>query len=109
MTCGVEINKDAWHIHVKKKTESKVIVKNMTHVYCNGTRMNDNYMTHVENCLCCCQRISTIVIYINLFDHFQIFIPILVSQLYVEDNVYVYIPILILAGFSIAVALLLPW
>lgn len=34
MTCGVEINKDAWHIHVKKKkTESKVIVKNMTHVY----------------------------------------------------------------------------
>lgn len=28
MTCGVEINKD-----VKKKTESKVIVKNMTHVY----------------------------------------------------------------------------
>lgn len=38
-----------------------------------------------------------------------IFIPILVSQLYVEDNVYVYIPILILAGFSIAVALLLPW
>lgn len=35
MTCGVEINKDAWHIHVKKKTESKVIVKNMTHVYKN--------------------------------------------------------------------------
>lgn len=105
MTCGVEINKDAWHIHVKKKTESKVIVKNMTHVY----RMNDNYMTRVESCSCHCQRISTIVIYINLFDHFQIFIPILVSQLYVEDNVYVYIPILILAGFSIAVALLLPW
>lgn len=24
MTCGVEINKDAWHIHVKKKTESKL-------------------------------------------------------------------------------------
>lgn len=71
--------------------------------------MNDNYMTRVESCLCRCQRISTIVIYINLFDHFQIFIPILVSQLYVEDNVYVYIPILILAGFSIAVALLLPW
>lgn len=108
MTCGVEINKDAWHIHVKKKTESKVIVNNMTHT-CNGTRMNDNYMTRVESCSCHCQRISTIVIYINLFDHFQIFIPILVSQLYVEDNVYVYIPILILAGFSIAVALLLPW
>lgn len=29
MTCGVEINKDV----KKKKTESKVIVKNMTHVY----------------------------------------------------------------------------
>lgn len=57
MTCGVEINKDAWHIHVKKKTESKVIVKNMTH---------DNYMTRVESCSCHCQRISTIVIYINL-------------------------------------------
>lgn len=92
----------------KKKTESKVIVKNMTHTY-NGTRMNDNYMTRVESCSCRCRRISTIVIYINLFDHFQIFIPILVSQLYVEDTVYVYIPILILAGFSIAVALLLPW
>lgn len=48
MTCGVEINKDAWHIHVEKKPESKVIVKNMTHT-CNGTRMNDNYMTRVES------------------------------------------------------------
>lgn len=52
---------------------------------------------------------SFVNINLLVFDHFQIFIPILVSQLYVEDNVYVYIPILILAGFSIAVALLLPW
>lgn len=33
MTCGVEINKDAWHIHVNKKTESKVIVKNKTYMH----------------------------------------------------------------------------
>ncbi|XP_062600729.1 sodium-dependent lysophosphatidylcholine symporter 1-like [Saccostrea cucullata] len=38
-----------------------------------------------------------------------LFIPILISQLYLDDNIYIYIPILVLAGFSIAVALLCPW
>ncbi|XP_048761894.2 sodium-dependent lysophosphatidylcholine symporter 1-like [Ostrea edulis] len=38
-----------------------------------------------------------------------LFIPILISQLYIDDNIYLYIPILVLGGFSIAVALLLPW
>ena len=47
--------------------------------------------------------------YCGSLNTLQIFIPILLSQLYVENNVYVYIPILVLAGFSIAVALLLPW
>ncbi|CAC5399154.1 MFSD2A [Mytilus coruscus] len=38
-----------------------------------------------------------------------IFIPVLISQLYIPGNVYAYYPILVLAGISIAVALLLPW
>lgn len=84
-----------------------MIVKNMTHT-CNGTRMNDNYMTRVES-VSLSADFYNCHLHLLVFDHFQIFIPILVSQLYVEDNVYVYIPILILAGFSIAVALLLPW
>ncbi|XP_069128299.1 sodium-dependent lysophosphatidylcholine symporter 1-like isoform X1 [Argopecten irradians] len=38
-----------------------------------------------------------------------LFIPTLLSQLYITDNVYVYFAILVLAGFSVAVSLLLPW
>lgn len=38
-----------------------------------------------------------------------IFIPVLISQLYIPGNVYAYYPVLVLAGISVAVALLLPW
>ncbi|OWF34831.1 Major facilitator superfamily domain-containing protein 2A-A [Mizuhopecten yessoensis] len=38
-----------------------------------------------------------------------LFIPTLLSQLYITDNIYVYYAILVLAGFSVAVSLLLPW
>ncbi|KAL3868983.1 hypothetical protein ACJMK2_041728 [Sinanodonta woodiana] len=39
----------------------------------------------------------------------MIFIPILISQLYLERNVYAYFVVVILAGLSISVSLLLPW
>lgn len=38
-----------------------------------------------------------------------IFIPVLIAQLYITGNLYVYYPLLVLAGVSVAVALLLPW
>lgn len=54
MKCRVD-KKDAWHIHVKKKTKSKVIVKKHDTYMYNGipviSRVNDSYMAHVENLL----------------------------------------------------------
>ncbi|XP_065934133.1 sodium-dependent lysophosphatidylcholine symporter 1-A isoform X2 [Magallana gigas] len=38
-----------------------------------------------------------------------LFIPVLLSQSYLGDNFYVYTVVLVLAGLSIAVSLLLPW
>ncbi|XP_064605390.1 sodium-dependent lysophosphatidylcholine symporter 1-like isoform X2 [Liolophura sinensis] len=38
-----------------------------------------------------------------------LFIPVLISQLYVQGSIYVYYPILVVAGACVAVALLLPW
>ena len=52
---------------------------------------------------------ETCIIRLNIVVIFQIFLPILIAQLYISDNVYVYYPVLVLAGFSISVALLLPW
>ncbi|KAK3089836.1 hypothetical protein FSP39_006949 [Pinctada imbricata] len=38
-----------------------------------------------------------------------LFIPILISQLFLDGNFYIYMLVVIVAGFSISVALLLPW